>query len=922
MVTDLHSLEGKGRRSSRRGSFSTSRARSAEAAALAVSQPVVRITPGREGVSIWSFALFGDPASSYIREFLSRVFSVPDVAAVEIHRTESFGRVHYSSSSNAPEIWRKLSRALERSGASDATSETATVDYVGLKPPAIESLYLDGSPVLPIWINRVGASLSTWRLRSQNDHRIRLTHPILLNRKDVAYRLEEELSAIQGIERFRTNTLTSSLTVRFNPRLVNADRLVRQLERSWPRLLDGLGGPPSAKRLVVAGGLLGLSFTGQYLVPALRPWGLLGVAAYGFPNVKNAAKQLAHWQIGLPALYLGGLALTLLAGMPFSSGVMAVFMQLWPRLTYQTMTRSQRRLFAIHRQRATWARVVRHDGAEIEVDLDTVTVGDLIAVREGEIIPVDGVVTEGLAAVDEEALSGAVGAVDKTSGDAVYSSTFVRDGRLVVRAEKLGINTVAGYIGKALPHSRIDNLLSAAEAERVANRNAKPTLALAGITLFATRRLSPAQAVVRPDYATGPRLGAQLAALHDLGDGLRRGVLFRDPAALDRLPATDVYVFDDTSALESRQIEVAEVLPGRDISADTVLKYAAAAFPASHYERSSALLAQSVKYGTPLPEIFQRSRHAGTIRFFDSDNHLLEIAAPAYIAAAEVNIPSVIAEAVAASRYAWNPHGEGGSNESVTHKEPLLRPIWVLRNGEVLGVVTFRRQGEQEGIQVIAALKARNKRARFVYISSHGQSAAETVADTIGISTVFGDLDPEGKARTLRNLGGRTMWIGDGTVPEAIPCIKASIVSISVAGVSTVSLDAADIVLLQPGLQNLVTLRRIGRSHRASILADYRAVYAANLLGAAGGLFTGFGSLESGLASNVGTGYVYARHWKQLRDLISLVEKRRAIVMSPTREESDHLAHTLHTHYNEAEQFVDYQDLDASAKHGGELHGV
>ena len=102
------------------------------------------------------------------------------------------------------------------------------------------------------------------------------------------------------------------------------------------------------------------------------------------------------------------------------------------------MITSQRRLFATHRQRSTWARVVRGDGREHEVDIDVLKVGDVIAVREGEIIPADGVVTEGLAAVDEEALCGVVGAVDKSPGDAVYAASFVRDGRLMVRVEKLG----------------------------------------------------------------------------------------------------------------------------------------------------------------------------------------------------------------------------------------------------------------------------------------------------------------------------------------------------------------------------------------------------------------------------------------------------------------------------------------------------
>jgi len=890
---------------------------STEAALAPESRPDVRIARGRGELSIWSLALFGDPASPYLREFLSRAFSVKEVAAVEIRRDESLGLIQYDPSTNARELWLELSRAIARSDRPHAASPDS--DAADSKPLGVESLYLEGPPALPIRVNRVGATLSTWRLRFRNHHRIRLTHPILFNRKDVAYRLEEELSAIFGVEDFRTNTLSCSVAIQFDPDLLDAERLVRQLERSWPKLLKGLDGPPSGTRLVVAGGLSGLAYTGQYIVPSVKPLALAGVTIYGLPNLKNGIKQLARRQVGLPVLYSAGLIFTLVSGMPFSSAVMAVLMQFWPRVAHRTMTKSQRRLFAIHRQRATWARIVRDDGQEVEADIDALKAGDLIAVRKGEIVPIDGVVTGGLAAVDEEALHGAAGAVDKTPGDAVYAASFVRDGSLTIRVEQLGIDTVAGYIGARLPHARIDNLLSSAEAERIASRNAKPALALAGINLLATRRLRPSQAVIRPDYATAPRLSAQLSALHSLGDGLQQGIFFRDSTALDRLPSTDVYVFDDSAALERRQIQVAEVFPAANVSADAVLGYAAAAFPSHQNERVRALVDRCGRQGVPILAISQRSRHAGAVRYLDHDNRFIEIASPAYIAAMGINVAAPIAKAIATSPYAWEPRGDG-AKEAIPHREPFLRPLWVLRDVRVLGVITFSRQGESQGTQVIAALKARNKRARFVYVSSHAPAVAEAIADGIGISTVLGNLDEDAKAREIRRLGRRTMWIGDGTTIEAIPCIEAATVSISVAGFSTASADAADIVLLQPGLDSLVSLRSLGRGHRARIEADYRAVYTANLLGVAGGLMAGFGSLESGLTSNAGTGYVYTTHWKRLRDLVSRVEARRAVIRSSTHEESIPIAAISHAYSHDPEQVSDYRDRLAEV--GSDSHGV
>ncbi|MGA2410920.1 MAG: ATPase [Candidatus Binataceae bacterium] len=679
-------------------------------------QPLVRIAPGAKGVSIWSSALFSDPQNAQIREFLARVFSVKEVAAVEIRRTESFGRVLYDSVANARQIWRKLSQALQPSAASQPQAVSAKPNSKDSSQLGVEGLFLDARADWPIVVNRVGAALSTWRLRFQNEHRVRLSHRLLLNRKDLAYRLEEELAAILGVEDFRTNTLSSSVAIRFDPKALSAEQLVRSLERSWPRLLDGLDGPPSNKRFVVAGGLLALATTGQYFVPAIKPLALVGIASYGFTNAKNAAVDLVHGRVGLPALYTVGLTSAVLAASPFAASVAAVLMQLWPFLAHRTMTSSQRQLFAVQR-RPVWARLVQHDSAEVAIDAEELKPGDLVAVREGDTIPVDGFVIDGLAAVDEQVLLGTIGAVDKTRCDKVYASTVVRNGNLTVHVEKTGTDTIAGYIAKRLPHGKISHLPSSVEAERIANRNAKPALAIAGVNLWATRRLRASQAVIRPDYATAPRLSAQLAALHDLGDALHHGILFRDWAALDWLTATDIYVFDDSSGLERPQIEVAEVFTVEGVSAETVLAYATAAFPFAANAQARALIDRSDSQSIAIPAISQLSRHAGALRYLDSADRLAEVAASQYVAAVGVKIPSALAAAVEGSRYVQKREAHEGRG-ILSHPDPDLRPLWVLRDGQVLGAVAFRREGQPEGIEVIAALQAENKRARLAYISA------------------------------------------------------------------------------------------------------------------------------------------------------------------------------------------------------------
>ncbi len=879
--------------------------------------PRTRIAGEHDGVAIWSDELFRDPVTQYLRQFLSRVFMLEEISAVEIDRRAGVGRLKYGSSEDAPSIWRELKRVLTQSTKTYLDREDEIRSEYQATASGVDLLYLDGPPALPIRVGRVGSSLSTWYLRLQTEDRVRLAHPVLRNRKDVAYRLEEELTAILGVRACRTNILASSVIVHFNPRRLNVDRLIRHLENALPRLLNGLEGPPPSRRFFASSTLITTSFVAQFFVPALLPFAVAGVAIYGFSNVLSALKLLAHGKIGLPVLYTGTLTFTLLSGLPFSASMMALLMQLWPRWAYQTMTKSQRRLFATHRQRATWARLVHADGLELEVDIERLKVGDTIAVHEGEIVPVDGIISAGLAAVDQEALTGRAGALDKAPGDRVYASTFLRAGRIMVRVSKLGTDTLTGYIGEQLPHGRISRLPSSAEADEIANRMVAPALAISGLNLLLTGMVLPSQATIRPDYATGPRLSAQLAALYALSDALRRGILFRDPAAIDRLPATDIYVLDDSSALTRGRIEVGEVIADVDVPANIVLSYAASAFPAFQNERARALLERCAKDRAPLLEISDRARQAGLIRYRDDRDQLVEVATPAYVAASGVEIPAAVESAIANSPTAWAHQGGGDDPEGIPHDDPTMRPLWVSVNGIVLGAVTFHRKGEPEATEVIATLRARNPRASFLYISSKPQSEAEEIGHRIGVLTCIGDLDTEGKVRILENLGRRTMWIGNGSSPEALPCIAASTVSISVAGSQTVPHDAADVILLLPSLRGLVPLRRIGRLHRALLKDGYRSVFVLNLFCVAGAFLGGFDTLIVGLTTNFGTGYVYRNHLKRLNELISRMESKMATELGPESEEHDPEEGTSDDGAHEVEEHEDYSehDLDAETPH-------
>ena len=231
--------------------------------------PDIRIAREEDGVAIWSDALFKDSSTPELREFLSRVFNLEEILSVEIDRKAGLGRLKYGFPENVPSVLRKLRHALTRRTHRDREDEIRS-EYraSGL---GVDLLFLDGPPGLPIRVGRVGSYLSTWQLRLGTEDRVRLAHPFLRNRKDVAYRLEEELTAILGVRSFRTNILASSVVVHFNPRRLNVDRLIRHLENALPRLLNGLEGPPPSRRFFASSTLIYHLFCGPVLCPGSPP---------------------------------------------------------------------------------------------------------------------------------------------------------------------------------------------------------------------------------------------------------------------------------------------------------------------------------------------------------------------------------------------------------------------------------------------------------------------------------------------------------------------------------------------------------------------------------------------------------------------------------------------------------------------------
>jgi cation transport ATPase len=812
-----------------------------------LTQPEVRAVGDR--LLVRDPGIFGSDNDANARRFLERAFSLPEVRRAVVRRELGQIDLVLEPLTDPSYVWRRLG-ALLRRPLTAKIAGAVRADRIPLHAPATG---------LPVRVNRAGNGLTTFRVRAVSSGWLRIGHP-LLRRRDVRGRLYTLLRSTYGVEEVRVAGLWASVLIVYDSRLIDADQLLRLLDDSWGFLLQGPPVAPPTKKLFIAGALVALAFTGQFLRPALRPWATAAVALYSLPNAIRAIRDLRHGQIGVPAMASVSLGFLLWTGMPFASSVMATFAQLWPALANGLAARIEHRLFAEHHRRLAWARLAIATDSEARIELTDLRPGTTIWARKGDTIPVDGNVLEGLAAIDEHILTGARGAVDRTVGDKVFAGALIRDGAIAIRAERVGKATSGAALSRALPYGAVSGLPSTADAEHVANRNAKPALVLAGLFLLATRTPRLSQVAIRPDYATAPMLSSHLSALRAVAESLEAGALIRSPSALDRLLAADVCIIDDGVDFTRRAVQVADVRSDSWTAGEEALALAAAALAESDDPRGGALRRESERGPSSAPRTCGQHRIAGATLFADESGSEVTVATPDF---ALRNLRTPASDVLNLLR------AEAGAIGS----DPATRALAVARGRDILGVIRFNRNGPLLAADAVSALRRQMPNVQFVHLSSGPQDVAETRTDSIGLDAVFGGLDILAKVEALRSISSHAIWIGDGGDLKFAPVRAAAAVSVSAAGIGALPKDMADIVLLRGDLASLIVARRSAEHRLARLKGDYRVVYLANLAALAGGVAAGFGSLRAGLTSNLGSAAVFLSHWRSLNRLAARAER-------------------------------------------------
>jgi P-type Cu+ transporter len=482
------------------------------------------------------------------------------------------------------------------------------------------------------------------------------------------------------------------------------------------------------------------------------------------------------------------------------------------------------------------ARIVR-DGQTIDVPADQVAQGDIILVRPGESIPVDGVVTEGHSAVDESMLTGESMPVEKSAGDEVFGATINRTGAFHFRATKVGENTALHQIVRLVQEAQGSKAPIARLADVISGIFTPVVIGIAIVTFivwyFAApepTRLSMALItfvsvlIIACPCALG--LATPTAIMVGTGKGAEHGILVRDGATLETAHRLTTIVLDKTGTITRGSPALTDVLPASGADARELLRLVASAERMSEHPVGEAIMRAAEEQSLDLSPVESFNALAG---------HGIE----ARVASRALLIGS---ERLLASRgIELNGAGAHAAGLAADGKTPILAAI----DGEYAGTFAVADEIRPGAREAIAAMRRRG--LEIVMITGDNRRTAEAVAREVGIERVLAEVLPEDKAagvERLRSEGrARVAMVGDG-INDA-PALAQADVGIAIGSGTDVAIEAADITLIGSDLRNVVAAIELSDATIRTIRQNLFWAFIYNVLGipiAAGVLypFTGW----------------------------------------------------------------------------------
>jgi len=470
---------------------------------------------------------------------------------------------------------------------------------------------------------------------------------------------------------------------------------------------------------------------------------------------------------------------------------------------------------------------VERGGREVTVASSEVVKGDIVILRPGDRVPVDGVVIEGESAVDESALTGESIPVDKNEGMALYAATVNLSGFLKFRATGVGEETALARIVRMVKDASATKAPIAKVADRVSGVFVPAVLVIALVTFLVWLivrapfgdALGHAIAVLVISCPCALGLATPVAIMVGSGVGAKAGILFKTAASLEETGRAKIIVFDKTGTLTEGKPSVTDVIPAAGKDAQTLLRAALSVEALSEHPLAYAVVRYGEEQGVERFSVKGFRAHAGNGVSADCDMGALRGGKLDFVLDGG-EIPQAL-----------RARAEALADEGKT-------PLWFSLDGALLGMIAVADTLKSDSADAIARLKKMGMRT--VMLTGDNRKTAAAVAARVGIDEVIAEVFPDGKAETVKKLKkqGKLIMVGDG-INDA-PALTEADIGIAVGAGTDIALDAADVVLTKNTLADVPAAIALSRSTLRNIRQNLFWAFFYNAVGIplAAGLFT------------------------------------------------------------------------------------
>ena len=629
--------------------------------------------------------------------------------------------------------------------------------------------------------------------------------------------LADGLDAVAGMEGVRVNPRTGSVLLLYS----EEDALARAcLFLNGAECTEQKPVPARVPAAATEGRPSLFPFFRYLFLRPLLPLAVNMVTAFSgaLPYLRRCVSSLMHGRLDVDALDGTAIAISLLRRDFGTVGLLTLLLGFGDALERYTQKKSLENLASHLALQVDRVWVLRH-GEEMLIPFSALEESDLVIVRAGSAIPVDGVVARGTASVNESSMTGEPMGVMRAAGASVYAGTVVEDGEIHVRPTSIGRDTRMQQIVRFIENTEQMKAGIQGRFEKLADRAVPFTFGLAGLVWLFTRNLTRAASVLLVDYSCALRLATPLAILAAMNEGVKHKVMVKGGRFLEALASVDTVVFDKTGTLTQSRPEVARVVPAAGFDENEVLRLSACL--EEHFPHP---VARAVVHGAEERNLHHAEEHTeveyvvahGIASHWKGKRVLL--GSRHYLSQDEhVDLSPMEEQVAALSR-------EGYSL------------LYLAVDGSIAGIIAMEDPLRPESPALIRRLHEMGV-SHVLMLTGDDARTASVVAEKLGITEFRAQVLPEDKARVVRELReqGRTvLMLGDGINDS--PALSSADVGVTLRDGADLAREVADVVLMGGSLKELVTALELGRGAMRRIHFNFATTMVLNSVFLFGGL--------------------------------------------------------------------------------------